>query len=340
MELTIQENVPLKNFSGMRSGGVARYFIDIEDLDMLREALAWYRKQKSLPLAILGAGSNTLVDDRGFPGLVLRIEHKGITYTPLGENRTCVILGAGEMWDSVVLEIVSRGLWGVENLSLIPGAVGGAVVQNIGAYGVEIASSVLWVEAFDLETMSVKRFSREACMFGYRESIFKTNKNLVVLRVALNLSSLECPHLEYEDVRKYFEEEGIADPSLAQIRAAIVAIRKAKMPGEEVGTLGSFFKNPVVSSAHAKLLLERFPELKTFPVSEEYTKISAAWLIDHIGKFRGVRRGDAGVHDRQALILVNHGSATTNEIRSLADEIKKNIFEQTNIHLEEEVVMM
>ncbi|MHB1117913.1 MAG: UDP-N-acetylmuramate dehydrogenase [Minisyncoccota bacterium] len=334
----IKERVPLAPMTTMRVGGNARFFIHIESADDLREGLVFAREQ-NLPIFILGGGSNTLVPDEGFPGLVMKIEMKGISYEE-NDPLVNVIANAGETWDDVVREAVSHRLWGIENLSLIPGTVGGAVVQNIGAYGVEARDIVLWVEAFDMRTMQLKRFSRDECMFGYRESIFKKDNNLVVMRAAFSLRHNGAPHIEYQDVEAYFEEKGVSTPSLLDIREAIVTIRTAKMPTSQLGTAGSFFKNPVISEEEFKSLVKVYPEIKAYKQEDNTVKLSAAWLLDKIGGFRGYRQGDAGAYEHQALVLVNYGTATAENILSLAREMKNVIKEKTNVVLEEEVVMM
>lgn len=338
MSIEIKENVAMAPMTTMFTGGPARFFVKVNTIDSLREAVI-YGHERGLPIFILGGGSNVLVPDQGFPGLVIKIEIKGIAY----ENTTTgmhVVAGAGETWDDVVRDAVERGLYGVENLSLIPGTVGGAAVQNIGAYGVEVCESILWVEAFDATTGTVKTFLRNECEFEYRKSIFKKNSNLIVVRVALDLMREAEPRISYEDVKKYFSDNCIFTPALIEVRDAIIAIRTAKMPAHPTGTAGSFFKNPVVSESQFKDLKQRLSEIKAYPERDGTVKLSAAWLLDKVGGFRGVRRGDAGAHKDQVLILVNHGTATTQDIISLAREMKDSIKEKINIDLEEEVVIM
>mgnify|MGYP001586837370 CR=1 FL=1 len=334
MKITIEEQVPLASFTTMHVGGNARFFARVKDVDGLKDAIIFARG-KSIPVFILGGGSNTIVSENGFPGFVIKIEIKGIT---CDGNR--ITAGAGEMCDDVVKDAVSRKLWGIENLSLVPGTVGGAVAQNIGAYGVEVRETIFSVDAFDISSMQIKTFLCDECEFGYRESIFKKNKNLIVTRAVFELAEHGAPRVEYEDVKKYFENNGIAVPTLAEIRDAIVSIRTKKMPAPPLGTAGSFFKNPVVSAEQYEDVKMKFPELKAYPQGDGKVKLSSAWLIDHVGKWRGVRRGDAGVHEKQALIMVNYGTARAEEILLLAQEIKKDIKEKTGVTLEEEVVMM
>lgn len=334
MSIHIEENIPLAEFTTMRVGGNARFFARIKDVDELNDAITFAR-ENSLQIFILGGGSNTLVPGDGFSGLVIKIEIKGIEY-----DGGRVTAGAGEVWDDVVRDSVARNLWGIENLSLVPGTVGGAVVQNIGAYGAEARETIFSVEAFDTSVMQIKTFLRDECELGYRESIFKKNKNLIVVGATFELAKHGTPRADYEDVKKYFEEKEIVEPTLTEIRDAIVSIRTKKMPAPPIGTAGSFFKNPVVSAQKYESLKNEFPEIKAYAQGDYTYKLSAAWLIDHVGNWRGYRKGDAGVHEKQALILVNYGTASAEEMLSLAQEIKKDIKEKTGVTLEEEVVMM
>lgn len=338
MPITLQEHIFLKPYTTMRTGGPARFFVVVNTIDDIKEAFMIARS-KALPVFVLGGGSNVLIADSGFDGLVMKIELHGKEYKEV-DDYVEGIFSAGEVWDSVVSEVVERGLWGIENLSLVPGTVGGGVVQNIGAYGVELCDSVMWVEALNTRTQEIKKFALPECEFSYRSSFFKKNPEWVVLRVSIKLSRIPAPHTDYEDVRKYFSEHNIPSPTLADIRNAVVAIRTLKLPGREQGTAGSFFKNPIISLVQLASIKKHYPEIKTYPVSGAEIKVSAAWLIDHVGNFRGAKRGDVGVHERQALILVNNGNGTSEEIKNLAEEIKSNIFEKTKILLEEEVVLV
>ncbi|OHA79176.1 MAG: UDP-N-acetylenolpyruvoylglucosamine reductase [Candidatus Yonathbacteria bacterium RIFCSPHIGHO2_01_FULL_44_41] len=334
MALHILEQVPLAPFTTMHVGGNARFFVRVKSIEDLQESILFARA-KNLSIFILGSGSNILVSGDGYSGLVIKIELKGITY----ENSR-VTAGAGEVWDEVVRGVVQYNLWGIENLSLVPGTVGGASVQNIGAYGVEACDTIFSVEALDTETMQIKTFLRKECEFGYRESIFKKNKNLIVVSVSFELTENGVPRVDYEDVKKYFEKKKVIVSTLVEIREAIVAIRTRKMPAPSIGTAGSFFKNPIVEVSQYEALKIQFPGIKAYPQGDSTIKLSAAWLLDHVGKWCGVRRGDAGVYEKQALILVNYGKATAEEILSLAHEMRCDIKEKTNVLLEEEVVML
>jgi len=334
MAIHISEQVPLTEYTTMRVGGKARYFALVKNIDEIRQAVDFANERK-LNVLILGGGSNMIISDDGFDGLVIKMEILGIDI-----DHNILKVGAGEVWDDVVSGAVTRGLWGIENLSLIPGSVGGAVVQNIGAYGVEAKEIIFSVDAFDIDTMQVKTFLNSECEFGYRESIFKKNKNLIVTSVTFELKENGIPKIDYEDVKKYFSDKKIITPSLDEIREAIVSIRGAKMPAPPIGTAGSFFKNPVISVSQYNTLKTMYPDIKAYSQGDNDMKLSAAWLIDHIGGFRGVRRKDAGVHEKQALILVNYGNANAEEIFLLAKEIKDDINKKINVSLEEEVVVV
>lgn len=336
--ISIKEFIPLAPYTTMRTGGAARYFVRVANLLGVRQAVEFVR-ERNLPLFVLGGGSNVLVSDGGFPGLVMQLDTHGMVYEDITDG-VRVVASAGEMWDDVVRGVVSKGLWGIENLSLIPGTVGGAAVQNIGAYGVEFGDVVLWVEAFDTETMTTKTFLREECAFGYRTSIFKTNKHLIVMRVAFNLSRKENPRIDYEDVKNYFLTQVDTVPTLENIRKAVVSIRTAKLPALPLGTAGSFFKNPIVSTEQFEAIKKDFPEIKAYIQGDGTVKLSAAWLLDNVGKWRGVRRGHVGVYEKQALVLVNYGGATTGEMLYLANSMKESIHKKINVTLEEEVVVM
>lgn len=340
MSIRIEEGVALGNFTTMRVGGKAHFFARVRTVQDIEEA-ARFAEDHGLRLLVLGGGSNLLISDAGVHGLVIKIELKGTSFeTKGGEGSTRMILSGGEVWDDVVRRSVERGLWGIENLSLIPGTVGGAVVQNIGAYGKEVCEHVAWVEVYDIERMAVRMFGKSDCVFGYRSSIFKSNKKLVVTRVAIDLSLHPRPRLEHEDVRRYIAEHRDIALSPENIRAAVIAIRTAKLPSSSVGTAGSFFKNPIVSLETFLRLQEKFPELHVRSEDDGRRKLSAAWLLDNVGGWRGVRLGNVGTHERQALVVVNHGNASSREIFDFAQKMKASIYQKTGVMLEEEVVVV
>ena len=344
MALKIEKNVLLARFTTFHIGGPAKFLARVKSAEDLEEAVE-FAKNNKLKFLILGNGSKFLFSDDGFDGLVIKMEIKGIEFADEGKN-VLVSAGAGENWDDLVGKTVDRGLYGLENLSLIPGSVGAAPVQNVGAYGEEARNTIEWVEVFDPAKMETKKLSREECMLGYRESIFKKpeGRNLIITRVAFRLSKTGKLNSEYKDVKAYFENlpaqtGNKAELNLQNLRKAIIEIRKNKFPGSpETGTAGSFFKNVVVSKEDYGKLAAKFPGIPAFPDPGGKVSVPTGWMIENIAKMKGKRKGDAGVWDKQALILVNYGKATSSDIKKLAEEIKDSIREKTGIELEPETI--
>lgn len=340
--MTIEENVSLKEFAAFRIGGPARFFCRAKSAADLSEAVA-FAAHKSIPFFILGGGSNLLISDAGFSGLVIKMEISGMHFRENSDGSWQAEVGAGENWDAFVAESVRRGLSGVENLSLIPGTVGAAPVQNIGAYGVEAKDSIISVEVFDPKTGKADILANTDCAFGYRDSIFKheEGKHFIITRVTFRLRKDVPLKTDYKDVAAYFAEKTISAPTLRELRDAIVAIRTKKLPDiSQLGTAGSFFKNPVISEQKFAELREKYPELPSFPAEAGSVKVPAAWLLDKVCGFKGIREGDAGVFENQALVLVNYGNASAAEIDALAKRMEKAVEEKTGIRLEREVVSL
>ncbi|MBX4197929.1 UDP-N-acetylmuramate dehydrogenase [Candidatus Parcubacteria bacterium] len=335
-----QEHILLKDFTTFRIGGPARYFVAVKNTEELREAIQ-FAHSKQLPIFVLGGGSNVLISDKGFPGLVIKIEIKGIEYKEREGEDVEVIVGAGENWDDAVGHIVSRGLSGLENLSLIPGSVGAAPVQNIGAYGAEVKDTISWVEVFNTETYTLEQCSKEQCQFDYRDSIFKKpeGKKYVITRVGFKLSKKPNVNITYKDISNYISEHKVEDLSIQKIRDIVIEIRTKKLPNlKEYGTAGSFFKNPVVLKEQYDELVKKYSGLPGFTgASHGDVKIPAAWILDTLCNFKGYRDGDAGVYKNQALVLVNFGSATAEDISSLSEKMIACVKEKTSITLEKEV---
>ncbi len=288
-------------------------------------------------MLILGQGSNILLT-HDYSGVVIRNEIEGIRL--LEENEDYVVLeaGAGVIWQDMVAYAVSRNLAGIENLTLIPGTVGAAPVQNIGAYGVEAAGVIVSVTGFHFATRGWLTLDNKECRFGYRDSIFKheLRNRMLITSVVLKLSKVLRPQLGYGGIREALAERNITHPSLMDISDAVARIRRAKLPDPAtLGNAGSFFKNPVVGEKELETLQRSFPGIRYFRQDELY-KIPAGWLIEQAG-WKGHRHGDAGCYDRQALVLVNYGSATGEEILHLAEEIKRSVYERFGINIEAEV---
>lgn len=333
----IIEQEPLAPHTTFHLGGPARYFVRIASIEELGEALA-FAKEKDVPVFYLGGGSNLLVDDEGFDGLVIKIEIKGVEQTENG-----FIAGAGEEWDQLVTQCVERGLWGIENLSGIPGTLGGACVQNIGAYGAVLSDTLSFIEAFDTNTETVIKIEKQTYRSGYRDSIFKHEpERYVVLRAALELSRDPKPNISYKDLAAAFIGKA---PSLAELREAVLAIRAGKFPDIHiVGTAGSFFKNPVVSAEEAKLLAEKYPGMPLFPLPESNgMKVPLGWLLDWrhgVIDMRDVRLGGARMYEKQFLVLVAERGSVSRDVIELAQIVKKKIKDACNIDIEPEVKIL
>ncbi len=354
--MQVEENVPLAPLTTFCIGGPARFFVRVTNIDELKEALA-FAKEKQLKVFILGGGSNVLVVDEGFDGLVIKIEIAGVEIEKT-KNGATFTAAAGESWDSLVERAVAENLWGIENLSGIPGTVGGAVVQNIGAYGRALSQTCSWVEALDYESGEVRKFTNTECYFDYRDSIFQDEGKVssggvglpfispergtfpksryVVLRAAFELSSIPKPDISYRDLAARFAGKS---PTLQEMRAAVLEIRAAKFPDLALeGTAGSFFKNPIVSRAEALTLKERYPELPLFDMPEtDGVKIPLAWLFDHALELRGARHGAARLFEKQLLVIAVHKNSSARDVRALAREVSKDVKGKLNIDIEPEV---
>lgn len=288
-------------------------------------------------LLILGQGSNILFMN-DFQGVVIKNEIGGIYVTDEDESSVVIEAGAGVIWNDLVEFTVTRGWWGLENLTLIPGTVGAAPVQNIGAYGVEAADVIIRVNAFHLEKMEWLTLDNRDCGFGYRDSIFKRElKNKVVIcSVVLGLSKRARPVLDYSGIREELKRMHVSDPSAMDISAAVGSVRRSKLPDPAIlGNAGSFFKNPLISEDQYHKLLAKYPQLKAHRQGDLY-KVPAAWLIEQAG-WKGYRDGSTGCYEKQPLILVNYGGATGRHILALSEKIAETVYSGFGISLEREV---
>jgi len=350
--LQFQENVPLAPYTTFRIGGPARFFCEVKTEAELFEAVQ-FGQQRKLPLFVLGGGSNLLVSDAGFDGLVMRI---GVT-TPKRERREgeSVVLevGAGENWDDVVRYAVDRGYAGIECLAGIPGDVGGTPVQNVGAYGQEVAETILQVRAYDLEARTFVDLDHGACRFGYRRSLFNADKRgrYIVTAVTYKLRPGADPALRYADVKRHFAaqiEKG-ETPTLRQVYDAVRSIREQKgmragQGGPDGRSAGSFFKNPVVPSATlSQIALKggcRPEEIPQYPAEDGRVKLAAAWLVEQAGFHKGFAMGRAAISSRHTLALVNLGGATATELIGLRDAVMTAVQNKFGVPLEQEPVML
>jgi UDP-N-acetylmuramate dehydrogenase len=356
--MTIQEKVPLAPLTTLQVGGEARFFAEIRREDELLEAIR-FAKSREVPLFVLGGGSNLVIADSGWPGLVLKIAMGGIANPKADEtsgNAVLFSVGAGVEWDDFVAQTVVQNCAGVECLSGIPGSVGGTPVQNIGAYGQEVSETIESVRALDLKTGKIVILPKPACGFGYRSSIFNSTQRgrYVILRVNYRLKRGGILSLKYADLQKYFAEKNGGDiagkkasPSLAEVRDAVRIIRHSKgmliVPGDEdCRSAGSFFKNPVLSAEQVKELARRANDvglsIPSYPALDAQHKIPAAWLVEHSGFSKGYVAGNAGISNKHALALINRGGATARDIIHLKDKIQRAANERWGIVLEPEPV--
>jgi UDP-N-acetylmuramate dehydrogenase len=339
----IKTAIPLSAHSTFKVGGKADFFVAVTTLEELKDALA-YSDEKGLPVHILGGGSNTLFSDEGFRGLVIKIDIKGFVFKE--EHEAHVIeVGAGEDWDYIVRETGARGIIGFENLAFIPGTVGGAVVQNIGAYNREIGAFVHSVEVYDREKKKVQTLTHADCHFKYRHSIFKEKKaaHLIVTRVVFKLLTSDTLKTTYPELHSFLETQYKKEEILNadMVRSAVTMLRTKKLPSlSDYGTAGSFFKNPIIEDGKISLLKARFPELPVWNVGLGKSKIPAAYLIDKIALLKGEIVGGASLWNLQALVIVTNTSATSQDVYTLKEKIKKVVLEKTGITLEEEVCIV
>ncbi|KAB5627246.1 UDP-N-acetylmuramate dehydrogenase [Pseudomonas putida] len=330
-----QERVSLKPFNTFGIDVKARYLALAHDDDEVRQALA-LAAQRQLPVLVVGGGSNLLLT-RDVDALVLHVASRGRRILSDDGERVVIEAEAGEPWHPFVQWGLAQGLCGLENLSLIPGTVGAAPMQNVGAYGVEIKDVFAGLTALDRETGQLRDFTLNECAFAYRDSVFKRNPGRwLILRVRFVLSRTLRAHLDYGPVRQRLQELGVQEVTAQAISDAICSIRREKLPDPaELGNAGSFFKNPVVSAQLAESIRARYPSLVAYPQSEGQVKLAAGWLIEQAG-WKGYREGDAGVHRLQSLVLVNYGQASGAQLHALAQRIQADILERFGVELEME----
>ncbi|WP_422909036.1 UDP-N-acetylmuramate dehydrogenase [Pseudomonas sp. MAC6] len=333
MSLQVRTQVSLRPYNSFAVEAQASHFAEAESDQLVREALA-YAEAQQLSLLVLGGGSNLLLT-ADVQALVLRMASRGIRLLSDDGEQVLVEAEAGEPWHPFVQWTLAQGLAGLENLSLIPGTVGAAPVQNIGAYGVELKDLFAGLTALDRHTGELREFSLEECGFAYRDSLFKRESGRwLILRVRFVLSRSAALHLDYGPVRQRLAEQGIDAPTALDVSQAICAIRSEKLPDPAVlGNAGSFFKNPVVPAALAQRLRAEHADLVGYPQADGQVKLAAGWLIERAG-WKGFREGDAGVHRLQALVLVNYGSATGAQLLTLARRIQADIAQRFAVELE------
>jgi len=333
--VVIKKNISLKDLNTFGMSVAAREFATIKSKKDLIAAL----NTNPSKLLILGGGSNMLLT-KDVDALVLHINIKGIKVISSSENNVRVEVGAGENWHEFVSWCLDKNYGGIENLSLIPGNVGTAPIQNIGAYGVELKDSFISCEALHIDTKELREFTKKDCNFGYRNSVFKEELKgqYIITSVTFELSSHQhAKKTNYGAIEAELKKNSIENPTIQNISTAVISIRNSKLPNPKVlGNSGSFFKNPVITHSKFKTLKEQFPEIPHYIVSDTTVKIPAGWLIETAG-FKGKKFGNYGVHDKQALVLVNYGNASGKDLLGLSVQIQEAILIIFGIHLESEV---
>ncbi|WP_127138469.1 UDP-N-acetylmuramate dehydrogenase [Flagellimonas oceanensis] len=334
--MNIQENISLKNYNTFGIDVKAKFFVEITGLVQLQKAL----ELKAYPKKFIISGGSNMLLTKDIDALVMHIQLKGITVVEEDEDSVEVKVMAGENWHDLVMWSLEQGYGGLENLSLIPGNVGTAPIQNIGAYGVELKDLFVSCAAMDVKTGELEGFDNEACEFGYRDSIFKNKAKgkYIITSVVLKLTKKNhVLHTGYGSIENELKNRGIVHPTIQDISDAVIAIRRSKLPDpEEIGNSGSFFKNPIISKKAFDKFIKRNPNAPFYEVDENQYKIPAGWLIEQCG-FKGKRFGDAGVHEKQALVLVNHGNASGKEILDVAQKIQEEVQKKFKIKIRPEV---
>ncbi len=332
----IKQNISLKPYNTFGIDVLAKHFVSVSNLEELNTVLALKEYPNKL---ILGGGSNMLLT-KNQKALVIHINLKGISIVSEDDNFVFVKANAGENWHKFVLWSLNNNFGGIENLSLIPGNVGTAPIQNIGAYGVELKDTFVSCEGVSMETYQLKSFSKAACNFGYRSSIFKQQAKgkYIITSVTFKLSKRAHKlNINYGSIASQLETMQITSPTIQDVSNSVIHIRESKLPNpKEIGNSGSFFKNPIISKTHYNTLIENFPDIPSYTISNDEIKIPAGWLIEKSG-FKGKRFGDYGVHKNQALVLVNYGNAKGSDILNLSKLIQKTVKRLFDISIEAEV---
>lgn len=346
--MKLLQNISLKPYNTFGIDVPARYFTAFDSLDTLEEIFE-YKENKltQFNLLTIGGGSNILFT-KNFDGIVLKNELSGIEKIKETGSEVFIKAGAGVNWHRFVMHCISNKWAGIENLSLIPGCVGASPMQNIGAYGVEIKDIFHELEALHIKDKSIQKFSLEDCAFGYRESVFKNKyKNqFIILNVTYRLSKQPTYHVNYGAIKEELDKMKVQDLSIEAISQAVINIRSSKLPDPKIiGNAGSFFKNPIISQSKFNELKKLFPDIPGYITDNNNVKLAAGWLIEHCGpsentSWKGFREGDAGVHAKQALVLVNYGISNGSDIYNLSEKILHSVKNKFNVSLEREVNIM
>lgn len=332
----IKENVSLKNYNTFGIDVKTKFLLEILSEDELLKTL---NSEIKGPFRVLGSGSNILLT-KNYDGYTIIMKNKGIVVQEQTKTEVLIKVGAGEVWHDLVLWAIKNDYSGIENLALIPGSVGAAPIQNIGAYGVELNSVFKSCRALEISSLKFKNYEKESCKFEYRSSIFKKELKGKVIITSVFLLLKKKPHkinISYGELQRLMIGK---ENTIQNVATEVIAIRKSKLPDpEKIGNSGSFFKNPVVTQKKLLALKKEFPDIPYYEESKNNFKLPAGWLIEKIG-YKGKRKGDVGIHKKQALVLVNYGSAKGLEVLALAEEVKKKIFKFYGLRLDFEVNLL
>ena len=339
MAIKIERNIPLSKLTTFRVGGSAKYFVEVESKVAFLEAVK-FAKDMKIPIFVLGGGSDVLLSDQGYKGLVLRYKAKDLKFIKKN-NGVLVIADAGIVWDDLVKTCVGKGLQGIECLSGIPGSVGAAPIQNIGAYGQELRGTFTKLNAYDLIKNKFVTFDKKDCQFSYRESVFKKPENkgrYIITDITLKLKKNAPPTLTYKSLIDYLQEKKVKNPNLNKVREAVLDLRGQKLEDPKIlGNAGSFFKNPIVNKENIDRLLKIYHDMPYYPNGEGGFKLFAGWLIDNAG-WKGRKVGGAMVSTRNALVITNpNRKASAKEIKDLSEKIKADVQKKFGVTLEPEV---
>ncbi len=335
--MIVRERVILSPYTSLSVGGPARFFVEATSEQDVSDAVD-FAAREHLPILPLGGGTNVLVPDAGVEAVVLSFGSGHFSCTPAHDTNTLLVADAGVSWDALVDAAAAQDLWGIENLAGIPGRAAGALVQNIGAYGVEFSSVFTYADVFDCGARAVRHISRSDAHLAYRTSLFKEDHTLIILRIALTLSGRGTPQLAYADLVRA-QEAGVVLSTPRDIVKTVRSIRAAKFPQRPDSTAGSFFKNPIVSGEQARALQKRFPGLPVYPESSGRIKLSLAWLLDHALGLKGFTEGHVRLFEKQPIVLVALPGATAREIDTFACSIERRVHDELSIRIEREVAL-
>lgn len=340
MPYGIEHNVPLAHRTTLGVGGNAEYFVRVTTTGMLEHVVRW-AKTNGHQRTILAGGSNVLIMDEGVRGLVIQPDFQGVTYEDIDDARVRVRVGAGVVFDTLIAELVSRDMWGLENLSAIPGSVGATPIQNVGAYGVEVKDVIESVTVFDCDTYTTYEIKNSDCDFSYRDSRFKhdAKKKYIIVAVSFILSKIPHPQITYKDLAHFFAHS--ETPTLSDIRSAIISIRNKKFPDWRVlGTAGSFFKNPIITNSEYQQLVQKYRDIPAYVTQCGDVKIALGYVLDKVCGLKGYREGVVWLFEAQALVLVCEKGSRARDIFLFSEHVIEQVFQKTKIRIEREVTIM